>query len=134
MSFSEFYINFVMSIAIDLANMFMFNCLGTGNQGYPRALSACEASLQALGRDYVDLYLIHWPGVRGQPRDDPSNVEARKGSWRALEELYRAGKCVQQSRPNSNCVWSLPCRKGQSYWCVQLHSEASSGASRVCHH
>ncbi len=65
--------------------------LGTKNQGYSLALRACEASLQALARDYVDLYLIHWPGVQGQPRDDPSNAEARKGSWKALEELYRTG-------------------------------------------
>jgi diketogulonate reductase-like aldo/keto reductase len=43
--------------------------------GHPRR--AFEASLKALGFDYVDLYLVHWP------------VEGRyKETWRALEEVY----------------------------------------------
>lgn len=69
----------------------------TGSQGYSNALSAFETSLQALGKDYVDLYLIHWPGVRGKARDDPANAKARRGSWRALEELYQAGVFVSKT-------------------------------------
>ncbi len=69
----------------------------TGSQEYSNALSAFETSLQALGKDYVDLYLIHWPGVRGKARDDPANAEARRGSWRALEELYQAGVFVSKT-------------------------------------
>lgn len=69
-----------------------FQLPDTADQGYENALKACDTSLSALGMDYVDLYLIHWPGVQGKARDDPSNAEDRRGSWKALEELYRAGE------------------------------------------
>jgi diketogulonate reductase-like aldo/keto reductase len=49
---------------------------------YHEVLKACEGSLQRLGLEYVDLYLIHWPG-RGVPLAE---------SFRALNELVRDGK------------------------------------------
>lgn len=49
---------------------------------YKDVLRACENSLRRLGVDYLDLYLIHWPSAH---MDLP-------GSFRALNELVRAGK------------------------------------------
>lgn len=48
--------------------------LWNDDQGYDRALRAFDASLQRLGLDHVDLYLLHWP-VAGKRLD----------SWRALD-------------------------------------------------
>lgn len=48
--------------------------------GYRKTLEGFEASLQRLGLEYLDLYLIH------QPFGDYF------GAWRAMEELYEAGK------------------------------------------
>ena len=49
---------------------------------YDQVLKACEGSLQRLGLEYVDLYLIHWPG----------HAVPLSESFRALNELVRNGK------------------------------------------
>jgi 2,5-diketo-D-gluconate reductase A len=51
--------------------------------GFDRALRAFDGSLELLGLDYVDLYLIHWP----RPHHD-LYVE----TWRALEKIYAEGR------------------------------------------
>ncbi|AIG66195.1 aldo/keto reductase [Weissella tructae] len=45
------------------------------------AIASVEASLEKLQLDYVDLFLIHWPGDKQY-----------KDAWLGLEELYAAGK------------------------------------------
>lgn len=62
--------------------VFVTTKLWNSDQGYDQAIKACNASLARLGLDYADLYLIHWP-VQGR----------RKESWRALETLFKDGKC-----------------------------------------
>ncbi|OCT84068.1 uncharacterized oxidoreductase YtbE [Xenopus laevis] len=52
---------------------------------------ACLRSISELGCDYLDLYLIHWPGKQGWRSDDARNVDARQVSWRAMEDLYETG-------------------------------------------
>jgi 2,5-diketo-D-gluconate reductase A len=41
--------------------LFITTKLATGDQGFQSSQDACKASLERLGLDYVDLYLIHWP-------------------------------------------------------------------------
>lgn len=43
------------------SELFVSTKLGTSNQGYCAAKQACERSLDQLGLDYIDMYLIHWP-------------------------------------------------------------------------
>ncbi|CAI5494591.1 unnamed protein product [Closterium sp. Naga37s-1] len=61
--------------------------------GFQQALAACAASLERLQTDYLDLYLLHWPGVAKLDRASEKNAEIRLESWRALEQLQREGKC-----------------------------------------
>lgn len=49
---------------------------------------AFQASLKALGTDYVDLYLIHWPRPDLE-REDWRELDRKV--WRCLERLYRGG-------------------------------------------
>jgi diketogulonate reductase-like aldo/keto reductase len=42
--------------------LFITTKLATEDQGYQASQDACKASVERLGLDYVDLYLIHWPG------------------------------------------------------------------------
>jgi diketogulonate reductase-like aldo/keto reductase len=41
--------------------LFVTTKLATADHGFNNAPAACKASLERLGLDYVDLYLIHWP-------------------------------------------------------------------------
>lgn len=57
--------------------------------GYENTKQAFEASLQRLGTDYLDLYLIHWP----LPSPDYQEWKSLDmDTWRALEEFYKAGR------------------------------------------
>ena len=59
--------------------------------GYENTLQAFHQSLENLGVDYLDLYLIH------QPYGD------YYGSWKAMEELYQQGKikaCLLYTSPS----------------------------------
>src|SRR5690242_10235882 len=48
---------------------------------YKGTLKACDQSLDRLGTDHLDLYLLHWPGQH--PLED---------TLRAFEDLHKAGK------------------------------------------
>ncbi len=61
-------------------DIFLTSKLWVADQGYEKAKKAFEKTLEKLGTDYLDLYLIH------QPLGD------YYGSWRAMEELYKEGK------------------------------------------
>ncbi len=50
------------------------------DQGFEKTLKAFEESRKKLGLNYIDLYLIHWPGK-----------DKYKETWRALEKLYNDG-------------------------------------------
>lgn len=70
--------------------IFVTSKLFNPDQGYASTIEACDISLKAMGLDYLDLYLIHWPIP--QPRYADSWKELNHETWRAFEELYQAGK------------------------------------------
>jgi len=51
----------IAASGIPRAELFVTTKLATKDQGFSKAPQACTASLERLGLDYVDLYLIHWP-------------------------------------------------------------------------
>ncbi|PCM40554.1 aldo/keto reductase [Mammaliicoccus sciuri] len=64
-------------------DLFITTKLWMTDYGRENVQSAYEASLKRLGLDYVDLYLIHWPG---QDKDLITET------WKAMENLYNEGK------------------------------------------
>ena len=62
--------------------VFVTTKLWNDDHGRAKAKRAFDASLRRLGLDYVDLYLIHWPGA-GE----------RIETWKALVEIVREGRC-----------------------------------------
>ncbi|MDM4141540.1 MULTISPECIES: aldo/keto reductase [Mycobacterium] len=44
--------------------LFVATKLGTSRQGFDTAQESCKQSLDRLGLDYLDLYLIHWPAPK----------------------------------------------------------------------
>jgi 2,5-diketo-D-gluconate reductase A len=60
--------------------LFVTSKVWVDDSGYENTKKAFETSLNKLGLDYLDLYLIH------RPRGDV------KGSWKAMEELYKEGR------------------------------------------
>jgi len=73
------------------SELFITSKLGPSEQGYEPAKKAIRASLDRLQTEYLDLYLIHWPGSSKTPPMSPKNRENRLESWRALEEAHDLG-------------------------------------------
>ncbi len=60
-------------------DLFITTKLWNSDQGYDSTLAAFDASLERLGLEYVDLYLIHWQSLKKD-----KYVE----TWKAFEQLY----------------------------------------------
>lgn len=65
---------------VDRKDLFITSKLWVSDFTYEKAKKGIETSLNNLGLDYLDMYLLH------QPYGDTI------GAWRALEEAYKAGK------------------------------------------
>src|SRR5215475_15556894 len=69
----------IRDFGIAREDVFVTSKLNNGFHAHDVALSAFDQTLVALGFDYVDLFLIHWP----MPR-----VGDYVETWKAMEEMY----------------------------------------------
>ena len=74
---------------INRYDLFVTTKLWNDKHGYQETIQAIDESLEKLGLDYLDLYLIHWPNPKAV-RDHWAELNAE--SWRAMEDQYKAGK------------------------------------------
>jgi methylglyoxal/glyoxal reductase len=63
------------------SELFVTTKLANENQGYDQTLRAIDRSLERLGFEFVDLYLVHWP-----------LPDKRLESWRAMEKILERGQ------------------------------------------
>ena len=75
---------------IDRQDLFVTSKLWNDQRGYESTKQAFQATLDRLQMDYLDLYLIHWPANEKQFGGQAKEINAE--TWRAMEELYQAGK------------------------------------------
>jgi 2,5-diketo-D-gluconate reductase A len=73
----------IKSSGLGRGEVFVTSKLRTSHQGYDSALRSFEETLERLGLDYLDLFLIHWPA----PKHD-RYVE----TWKAFIEIQKSGK------------------------------------------
>jgi aldehyde reductase len=93
----------IAAAGITREDIFVTTKLWNSNHRPERVEPAFEASLNRLGLEYLDLYLIHTPfafqpGDEQDPRDQNGNVIYDSGvtlldTWRALERLVDHGRC-----------------------------------------
>lgn len=73
----------VRDSGLDRADVFVTSKLNNGAHGHDDALRAFDRTMEELGLDYLDLFLIHWPL--------PGNGDFVE-TWKAMEEIYRSGR------------------------------------------
>ncbi|KMK99166.1 glyoxal reductase [Bacillus stratosphericus] len=71
----------IQQSGISRDDLFITTKVWNSDQGYESTLEAFETSMNKLGLDVLDLYLIHWP-VEGKYKE----------TWKALEKLYKDGR------------------------------------------
>lgn len=74
---------------INREELFVTSKLWNTDQGYESTLKAFDKTIKDLGLDYLDLYLIHWPVVKGHKEDWEESICE---TWKAFEKLYSEGK------------------------------------------
>lgn len=73
----------IATSSVPREDVFVTTKLWNADHGYDAALAAFDVSLDKLGLDYVDMYLIHWP-LR--------NDERLLRTWDAFEEIAQSGR------------------------------------------
>ena len=64
-------------------DIFLISKVNNCNQGYEKTISSFKESLQKLQTEYLDAFLVHWPG-----QDKARMLD----TWKAMEHLYKKGK------------------------------------------
>lgn len=97
---------------------------------YDAVLKSCEGSLRRLGLEYLDMYLIHWPGPGMNLVD----------TFRALNKLVRDGKVLHLGVSNFNLkllqqsqeLAETPLLTNQVPYSVFDHTYAKNGVLEYC--
>src|SRR3954447_11259487 len=73
----------VRESGLDRDAVFVTSKVWNSDQGYDSTLRAFDATMDRLGLDVLDLYLIHWPRPEAGTAAD---------TWSAMERLYAEGR------------------------------------------
>ncbi|WP_411113178.1 aldo/keto reductase [Streptomyces sp. 029-5] len=118
----------IESSGIAREELFVTTKLWNSEQGYDTTLRAFDASLEKLGLEYLDLYLIHWP----RPA-----VDAYVDTYRAFEKLLSDGR-VRAIGVSNFLPEHLERLLGETSVVpavnqIELHPQLQQAASRAVH-
>lgn len=82
----------IKTCGVSREELFITTKLAAEVKTYEEAVKSIDASLEALGLEYIDLMIIHSPKPWMEFHKDDHYFEGNKEAWRALEEAYNAGK------------------------------------------
>ena len=81
------------STGLNREDIFVTSKLFFEDFGRENVAQAYETSIQKLGLDYLDLYLVHWPGT---------NEAIMIDTWKGMEDLYKDNKVKNIGVSNFN--------------------------------
>lgn len=79
----------IRNCGVEREKLFITNKVWNSQRGYQSTLQALDRSLETMGLDYFDLYLIHWP-ANSLMYENP--VEVNRQTWQAMIDAYKQGK------------------------------------------
>lgn len=84
--------NLLPKYNLQRSDIFITTKLSPSDHGDPKKIEqSVQRSLKALDTTYIDLYLIHWPGVSRTPESSINNPSLRAKTWDKLIELKKQG-------------------------------------------
>ncbi|ARJ50066.1 aldo/keto reductase [Staphylococcus lutrae] len=83
----------IEAFGLSREDLFITSKLWLDDYGRENVAKAYQASLDRLGLDYLDLYLVHWPGL-----DEAVMID----TWRGMEDLYHDQKVKNIGVSNFN--------------------------------
>ncbi len=75
--------NALAELKVNRQEIFITSKVNLGNMGYENTINSFQKSIANLKTDYLDMFLIHWPGQQ---------KERLIKTYKALEDLYKDGK------------------------------------------
>ncbi|MCI5111759.1 MAG: aldo/keto reductase [Marivita sp.] len=82
----------VRTCGVPRDQLFVQSKLAAEVKDYERAKAAIEQSLETMGLDYIDLFIIHSPQPWGDWASDDRFFEGNLAAWKAMEEALETGK------------------------------------------
>ncbi|XP_014240996.1 uncharacterized protein LOC106661829 [Cimex lectularius] len=83
--------NVLAKLQINRNELFIVSKLSPKEHGRDKVKKAVTTSLKKLQLNYLDMFLIHWPGAGNLKPNHPQNKTLRKESWHELESCVRDG-------------------------------------------
>ncbi|MCR5144158.1 MAG: aldo/keto reductase [Lachnospiraceae bacterium] len=81
--------DFIATTKIAREDIFVTSKVWKTERGYDKTIKAFEKTMDEIGLDYIDLFLVHWPASL---TFDDDWKEINRDTWRGMMDIYKSGK------------------------------------------